>query len=1101
MLSMKNKALLITSIFLLQVIFFAAPAYAAPDASAFLVQPSATNSIMNTRAYININGNGKLNSTYGVSSGIGTESDPYVIENFIIDSFYYNPILIQNTDKYLVIRNCAIYTGQRATGIYISNCTNVRVENCIIYDTTNGIYLTNSNKVNITGCTIYGSDDDGIEVYKTNNTIISNCVLFNNTYGIIVGSNCLNARISECRLYHNWYAIGISSSNAVVEGCTISGETTYGIWANGVSGLSISDCDIGYAYSGIDLEWVNSSTVTRCFVHHSENRGITLFHDNTIAIANCDISNNEVGIWSGYDTGVTISNCNLQYDVSYGIQVYQPIDPYKITATNCYWGSSSGPGNDGSGPRDSVSSGVNTSPYLSSSQTTGHRSASDITAPDVSLAVPFYGSTMNGQTFQVGVNYLDNMGVNAGSVTLKIDNAVVSPSTKTSSAVRYTATLSQGLHNATVSVSDTAANSRSVTWFFYINTDLATPIRIFGNDDLNAGHGVISGTGTQSDPFVIQNRAINGQQGHGVTILNTDKYVVVRGCSISGGGLTGYGLHLFNVTNLLVDNLSITGNYFGIYADNVVNSTLNGCNIFDNDNSEVESKFSGTNNWFMISNCVISGSKESFERGMQLMNSPYTVVNCTFYDCYFAIHQQGGSKNQFINCTFYNNHECIMMYSTNNTISGCIFYNNSIGLGGVSSSTITGCLFDSNYNGFGSISGSTVTYCTFYNNVIGINEVGAGNEVHQCNFFPYSRSYAISAYSASINATYCWWGSNTGPEVYGSSSTGTGDTITTNVLYNPWLNGPVNLNYPTMQPTVESKNGTAGSTQTFTFNLRNNAASSKTIYLAPVLPNGWSGSVNQASITLSANQTGQVTLSATSPSNAGNGFYPVGIRSSDTSGGFTTSIGASLYGIGGSSSGPKPAPSITISQSSKSGTAGTQQSYTFTINNNDVSSASFLVSISAPNGWTASAGTPITVPAGGSTSGTAYVTSPSSAAQASYTITITVTNSGDSSNTASSTMTYTVTPNGTQPSTDGGFPFWIIIVIALAVTAAAVAFLIIKKKNDKARLAPQPPSYYHPSPPPPPRQSSAAKGGYTCPKCGALNEAGAKFCYRCGNRQ
>ncbi len=1102
MLIKHKKALMILSILLLQVAFFNIPVNSTPDAMVSLVQPSVTSSVMASRAAININGNSQLISSYGISSGSGTELDPYIIENYLFDCLDDYPILIQNTNKYITIRNCAMYTSQINTGLYISNCTNIRIENCILYYDNYGIYITNSNRITVTGCTVYNADEYGVYVYKTNNTIVTNCVFFNNTYGVVFSSGSNNNEISNCRFHNHYYAIAVSSNN-VVKNCTVSGVTTYGVAVGSASNVTISDCDIGYASATISLQNVNDSSITRCYIHNSGYDGISSYMCNRLSITYCDISYSaNSGIRTYYDVGDVISNCNLHNNYYYGVEAGSLQVQYVVSAINCYWGSSSGPGYDGTGPRDYVSSNVNYSPYLSSSQTAGHRSASDLSAPVIELAVPFYGSTMNGLSFPIGANYYDNIGVNTASVVLKVDNVAVTPGTKTNTTVRYAASLSQGLHNATVIVADAAGNAQSLTWFFFINTALSTPIRIFGNDELHVGHGVIAGTGTSVDPYIIQGRAINCLQGNGITILETDKYIVVRDCSVSGGGKTGYGMLLYDVTHILVDRVSATENYYGLYLHDVINSTINACNIFDNENSEIESRFYGSNAWMTFSNCVISGSKESYERGMQLMNSPYSVINCTFYDCFFAIHQQGGSKNQFINNTFYNNNYGIITYSSNNTITGCVFYNNSMALDFASSSynAISFCSFDSNYAAILGSSVNTITYCSFYGSNTAISDVGASNEIHQCNFLPYSQSYAIST-GNNVNATYCYWGTNDGPKVYGTTNTGSGDTISTNVLYTPWLTAPVNLNFPTLKATVASKNGTAGSAQTFTIEVRNNAASQKTIYLAPFVPTGWSGSLSQSSITLGANQTGTVTFTATSPSNAANGYYPVAIKSSDTSGGFTTGIGSALYGIGGSSSGTKPAPSITISQSSKSGTAGTQQSYSFTINNNDVSAASFLVSLSAPNGWTASASSPISVPAGSSASGTAYITSPSSAAQGSYTITITVTNSGDATNTASNTMTYTVTSSGTQPSTDGGFPFWIIIIIALAVAAAGAAFLIIKKKNDQARLAPQPPSYYPPSPPPPSQPSGAAKGGYICPKCGAQNEAGAKFCYRCGNRQ
>jgi parallel beta-helix repeat protein len=588
-------------------------------------------------------------------------------------------------------------------------------------------------------------------------------------------------------------------------------------------------------------------------------------------------------------------------------------------------------------------------------------------------------------------------------------------------------------------------------------------------------------------------------------MLNTDKCVVVRDCSVSGGGRLRNGVLLYNVTNALIQRIDSTGNHYGMYFYNIFNTTVDACTAHDNDYYQVDCKFysSGSPNSVVFSNCVISGSRDTNERGLGLLNSPYSVINCTFFDCHFPIHQQGGSKNQFINCTFYDSNYGIMMYSSNNTVSGCVFYNVYFPLvfssGGFNN--VTGCTFDSSSTAV-SLGGNynTIAYCTFYNNGIGVTEGGTGTEIHQCNFLPFSRSLAVSATGATINATHCYWGSNDGPKVYGSSGTGSGDTISTNVLYDPWLNGPADLNNPTMRATVESRNGTAGSIQTFTFEVRNNAASQKTIYLTPLVPAGWSGSLSQSSITLGQNQTGTVTMSVTSPAGAAEGYYTVFIKSSGTAGGTATGIGSATYGVGGETPvEPPPAPSVALSQASKSGTAGSQQTYSFTINNNGNSAATYAATVTAPNGWTATASSPVSVAAGGSAGGTAYITSPASAAAGAYSITLTVTDSAHPTSTASRLITYVVTQGTTEPS-DGGLPLWL-IAIPIGAVAAIVVFFMMKKRGQAASWqgTAQSPSPAAPTTPPPP-PAAVTSDKKVCPKCGAVNKADAKFCLRCGNR-
>jgi hypothetical protein len=61
---------------------------------------------------IHINGNWTDVKTVGICSGGGTYSDPYVIEDLIIDGGalgYY--ILIENSDVHFIIRNCSFTNG------------------------------------------------------------------------------------------------------------------------------------------------------------------------------------------------------------------------------------------------------------------------------------------------------------------------------------------------------------------------------------------------------------------------------------------------------------------------------------------------------------------------------------------------------------------------------------------------------------------------------------------------------------------------------------------------------------------------------------------------------------------------------------------------------------------------------------------------------------------------------------------------------------------------------------------------------------------------------------------------------------------------------
>src|SRR5438093_2410344 len=79
---------------------------------------------------IAIDGNGNFTGQNGVTSGNGTESDPYVIEGWIVSVCCQTPgILIQNTSAYFVIRNVHVFSSDwYFYGVNMTNVDNGAIE-------------------------------------------------------------------------------------------------------------------------------------------------------------------------------------------------------------------------------------------------------------------------------------------------------------------------------------------------------------------------------------------------------------------------------------------------------------------------------------------------------------------------------------------------------------------------------------------------------------------------------------------------------------------------------------------------------------------------------------------------------------------------------------------------------------------------------------------------------------------------------------------------------------------------------------------------------------------------------------------------------------
>ncbi len=90
-------------------------------------------------------------------------------------------------------------------------------------------------------------------------------------------------------------------------------------------------------------------------------------------------------------------------------------------------------------------------------------------------------------------------------------------------------------------------------------------ILINGDADFTPANGVTGGSGTPSDPYVIEGWDINVTSGPAIRVANTRAAFSVRNVSVGGGYI---GIHLVNVTNARVENSTAYGAWgWGIYAE------------------------------------------------------------------------------------------------------------------------------------------------------------------------------------------------------------------------------------------------------------------------------------------------------------------------------------------------------------------------------------------------------------------------------------------------------------------------------------------------------------------------------------------------------
>ncbi|MHA1913836.1 MAG: right-handed parallel beta-helix repeat-containing protein [Promethearchaeota archaeon] len=145
---------------------------------------------------IHIRNNWSAAKVAGICSGSGSYSDPYVIEDYIIDAAGPgNCILIENANNFFRIENCTLLNSGTSLinngGIKLANVSNGLITGNDCSTNYKGIYIEDSQNNTISGNDVHNNNDDGIYIwYSRNNTISGNTITGNSDDGIYIHDNC-----------------------------------------------------------------------------------------------------------------------------------------------------------------------------------------------------------------------------------------------------------------------------------------------------------------------------------------------------------------------------------------------------------------------------------------------------------------------------------------------------------------------------------------------------------------------------------------------------------------------------------------------------------------------------------------------------------------------------------------------------------------------------------------------------------------------------------------------------------------------------------------------------------------------------------------------
>jgi len=276
-------------------------------------------SALTSRVPIYIDGNADFNAAHGVTGGIGTQVNPWVIENYDIDGIGYGYCFdIRNTTEFFVVRNCSFHGATEnfqslsGVGIVLKNVTNgIISNNNASMNGGYGISLEFSKNNSVSNNTASRNGDDGIELFFSDGNVIShNTLSLNAPHGLVLSS----------------------SNNNVVHNNTISNHNVDGIsiWSsiNNTISKNKMENDIVNFGGNLPSYWTmhnvgTSNTVNGRPIYYFKNQnvGTVLPGAGEILLANCsnfvvedqNVSNGAIGIILGFSTNNLVKN-NAAYD-------------------------------------------------------------------------------------------------------------------------------------------------------------------------------------------------------------------------------------------------------------------------------------------------------------------------------------------------------------------------------------------------------------------------------------------------------------------------------------------------------------------------------------------------------------------------------------------------------------------------------------------------------------------------------------------------------------------------------------------------------------------------------------------------------------------
>ncbi|MEE9379740.1 MAG: NosD domain-containing protein [Candidatus Lokiarchaeia archaeon] len=207
---------------------------------------------------IHIDNNWSATKTALICTGSGSYSDPYVIEDLIINaSGSGSGIWIQDSTVFFKIENCTVYNSGNNwddAGIKLgANVDNGQLIDNIIHHNFVGIFLESSDNNTITGNIITNNIDAGMRVFYSYNNTFSGNIANDNEMGMDFGESGDNTISGNIANGNTNSGIHIkNSSKHIIFGNNLSRNDQIGIYIDNSANSTISENYV------IDSGWENA---------------------------------------------------------------------------------------------------------------------------------------------------------------------------------------------------------------------------------------------------------------------------------------------------------------------------------------------------------------------------------------------------------------------------------------------------------------------------------------------------------------------------------------------------------------------------------------------------------------------------------------------------------------------------------------------------------------------------------------------------------------------------------------------------------------------------------------------------------------------------